>query len=1170
MSTQRVRHLVSGRKLVTAALIGITLLAALAASTATGAINPLHVVNSTTTTTTTSTDTCGYDPTAAPNPKPPPSTVPFTENTVTRAIAFYGVGTSGHVGVFTNDETGLLIGAGGTPSSSVGSTIGALQTAIANGSSVSSIPVSPPGLKAAVSSGDTIVLGNSGTTESFTANAAAAKGATSISVTTKSATHAFAAGVNIADSSIVYGEAVPPTLGSGVDAQGRTIAPQLYLTDVTGTHSGDRGGDYEQGGTAANAGSPPFADALYGSWSPTVGTKPVNQNNWVLGPNADPIPATDAFGGTTTSYNEGYGSEVSWNVLHLMAWDATANNGAGGYVGLQPGHAYRAQSITHDADQYHTSGGGDVGEVCTTFTVPKYSPTISTQLSSSSITAGGSLHDSATLSNSTSDASGTVKYRWYSTLTACNAGTYATPGGTSIGDKTVASHLVADSDTAGPFNTAGTYYFRAFYSGDNKNNGASSACADETLVVSPKTPSISTQLSSSSITVGGSVHDSATLSNSTSDASGTAKYRWYSTLTACNAGTYATPGGTSIGDKTVASHLVADSDTAGPFNTAGTYYFRAFYSGDTNNNGASSACADETLVVSPKTPSISTQLSSSSITVGGSVHDSATLSNSTSDASGTVKYRWYSSLSDCQAGTYATPGGTSIGDKTVASHLVADSDTAGPFNTAGTYYFRAFYSGDTNNNGASSACADETLVVSPKTPSISTLLSSSSISAGGSVHDSATLSNSTSDASGTVKYRWYSTLTACNAGTYATPGGTSIGDKTVADGQVPDSDTAGPFTAGTYYFRAYYSGDNNNTGPVSSACADETLVVKAPAIQILKKADASSVNAGDQIGFTITVYNTGAGDAQGVRLTDTLPTNAGLSWSIDATGAGWGDPSSCAITAGVLSCGPATVPSGTTLANSTFTVHIVSGTSKDTGGTCEGTSGVVDNTGHVATSNDGSDQSEDKVCVEAPAIHIVKAADAVTVNAGDQIGFTMTVFNDGSGDAHGVKLSDTLPTTPGLSWSIAAQGTGWDGSCAIATGVLTCGGPNGVTVPAGTTQAESTFTVHIVSTTTGATGGDCPETGVVHNSGQRDHDQRRLRLVERLDLCSGAGRPRDHQVRARRRPRFWAPGTSPGRWWSRTSARPATPTSRSPTQCRPGTPTSPRRRRRGPAPVARS
>src|SRR5207249_4724822 len=130
--------------------------------------------------------------------------------------------------------------------------------------------------------------------------------------------------------------------------------------------------------------------------------------------------------------------------------------------------------------------------------------------------------------------------------------------------------------------------------------------------------------------------------------------------------------------------------------------------------------------------------------------------------------------------------------------------------------------------------------------------------------------------------------------------------------------------------------------------------------------------------------------------------------------------------------------------------------------------------------NEGSDCSCAEIVVAAAAIHILKTPDATQVSAGDQIGFTMTVWNDGIGDAQGVTLSDVLPTNPGLSWSIASQGAGWNSSCAIAAGVLSCGP---VTVPAGTTQAASTFTVHITSSTTGATGGDCPNTGVVNNTG---------------------------------------------------------------------------------------
>src|SRR5207248_1838941 len=115
-------------------------------------------------------------------------------------------------------------------------------------------------------------------------------------------------------------------------------------------------------------------------------------------------------------------------------------------------------------------------------------------------------------------------------------------------------------------------------------------------------------------------------------------------------------------------------------------------------------------------------------------------------------------------------------------------------------------------------------------------------------------------------------------------------------------------------------------------------------------------------------------------------------------------------------------------------------------GVCPGGTGKVDNTGSVTTTNDGSGQSSASTCVAGPAIKIVKTADAAQVNAGDPIGFTVTVYNTGTGDAKGVNLSDPLPTNAGLNWTIANQGAGWGGTCAITAGTLNCGS---VTVPAG-------------------------------------------------------------------------------------------------------------------------
>jgi uncharacterized repeat protein (TIGR01451 family) len=482
-----------------------------------------------------------------------------------------------------------------------------------------------------------------------------------------------------------------------------------------------------------------------------------------------------------------------------------------------------------------------------------------------------------------------------------------------------------------------------------------------------------------------------------------------------------------------------------------------------------SNCVQPTATTTLKNAADDSTIDPPTVPYGSSVYDTTTLGNLVDGKTptGKVQYTFFTN-GDC-SGTGSSAGLVTLN----ADGTVPNSSTEGPL-SAGDYSFEAQYLSENDPNYSDSeVSACEPFTVLKKSPTVSTQLSESTGNVGDSVHDSATIADATTDAGGSISYAVYSDSECSVLVADLTPA-----DNTVVNGVAPDSDPYTFNSPGTFYFQATYSGDNNTTGPVSSACTSEQLVINAADIQIVKTPDAAQVNAGEQIGFTLTVYNAGAGDAEGVTLTDTLPVKAGLEWSIADTGSGWGD--TCGIAAGVLTCGPVTVPGNTAQQDSTFTVHIISPTTAATGGVCPEGSGVINNTGDVAATNDGSGESEASTCVAAPAIHILKTADAAQVNAGSPIGFTMTVWNDGSGDAHGVKLSDTLPTNAGLSWTIAAQGTGWGGSCAIAAGVLTCGP---VTVPAGTAQSASTFTVHITSPTTGKTGGDCPETGVVNNTG---------------------------------------------------------------------------------------
>jgi LPXTG-site transpeptidase (sortase) family protein len=269
------------------------------------------------------------------------------------------------------------------------------------------------------------------------------------------------------------------------------------------------------------------------------------------------------------------------------------------------------------------------------------------------------------------------------------------------GTKTVTNGIVPDSDPIN-FNTAGTFFWQAVYSGDANNNTSKSACTSEALIVSSaakNSPTIATTLSSSSITVGpGSpVHDHSTLTLAgvTPNAGGTATYSVF-TDSACSLFVQ------DAGTKTVTNGVVPDSNSL-IFNTTGTYYWHVIYSGDALNNGAISSCTSEVLIVNKASPTIATTLSSTSIAVGGTVHDSATLTGATSNAIGNVTYSVYSD-------SLCTLSPQAAGIKTVANGVVPDSDPI-TFPTAGTYYWQAVYTGGPNNNGATSACTSEALTV---------------------------------------------------------------------------------------------------------------------------------------------------------------------------------------------------------------------------------------------------------------------------------------------------------------------------------------------------------------------------------------------------------------------------------------------------------------------------
>ncbi len=421
--------------------------------------------------------------------------------------------------------------------------------------------------------------------------------------------------------------------------------------------------------------------------------------------------------------------------------------------------------------------GSQIGNTSEPSTVNKANlpSTTTTVLSSSSIAFGGSVTDTATVAPG---GTGSVTF-WVSSNGGSSWVQY--DGETlSGGSATSASYT--------PF-SSGTYYFRAVYSGDAQYAGSQSGDTAELLTVNKANlPSTTTTvLSSSSIAFGGSVTDTATVAPG-----GTGSVTFWVSSNGGSSWVQYDGETLSGGSATSASYT--------PF-SSGTYYFRAVYSGDAQYAGSQSGDTAELLTVNKANlPSTTTTvLSSSSIAFGGSVTDTATVAPG---GTGSVTF-WVSSNGGSSWVQY--DGETlSGGSATSASYT--------PF-SSGTYYFRAVYSGDAQYAGSQSGDTAELLTVNKANlPSTTTtVLSSSSIAFGGSVTDTATVAPG---GTGSVTF-WVSSNGGSSWVQY---------DGETLSGGSATSASYTPFSSGTYYFRAVYSGDAQYAGSQSGDTAERLVV----------------------------------------------------------------------------------------------------------------------------------------------------------------------------------------------------------------------------------------------------------------------------------------------------------------------------------------------------------
>jgi hypothetical protein len=495
----------------------------------------------------------------------------------------------------------------------------------------------------------------------------------------------------------------------------------------------------------------------------------------------------------------------------------------------------------------HYSGDGEnppADSTCSAIsTVSKASPGLTGSASPSTVNAA--IHDEVTLTGGFSPG-GEVTFVVYGPGdTGC-----LTPLDTDSAP-IEGNHATSD-DFIPP--EAGAFRWSVEYPGDENNEAATLACTavNQTSIVSKASPGL-TGTATASVTVGGTITDSATLSGGFSPG-GSLLFRAYA------------PGDETCtgGVQYEASVPVSGDDSYSPagFATAaaGLYRWKVDYSGDTNNETFSLGCGvtNQTSAVAQASPGL-TGTATASVTVGGTISDSATLSGGFNPG-GSLVFRAYGPGDSTCTGTvqYQSPPEPVNGN---GPYSPAGFATA----AAGPYRWTVSYSGDGNNEVANLSCgaAEQTSTATKAAPTMTGSASDSVVNA--AIHDEVTLSGGFSP-SGEVTFAVFGPGdSGCSTALQTETVPLQSGHATSAGFTPPE--------AGEFRWTAVYAGDDNNEtvglgcGVANQAStvgkASPSLVGTATSVPALgaKIDDSAVLSGGFNPGGTLVFRVYGPGDS---------------------------------------------------------------------------------------------------------------------------------------------------------------------------------------------------------------------------------------------------------------------------------------------------------------------
>ncbi len=514
----------------------------------------------------------------------------------------------------------------------------------------------------------------------------------------------------------------------------------------------------------------------------------------------------------------------------------TSSNGCGGGGGgSSAGPA--GSTFTSGVAPGNLLGGGQI-------TIFSEADTTSSSPSSASLTLGGSLTDGAQVSTDGGDGppTGSVSFFACGPLTSaagCASGGTEFDTGEPLNGTDNSPSVTSTSFTP---TAAGTWCFRAEYSGDSNYPPSSDGSSDECFTVSKADTQTVSRPSPASITLGASgadsVTDGATVSGNAAGGSPTGTVSFFvcgPLAGASGCASTATPVGGAVSVGPGAGNTSSATSASFTPTQAGTWCFLAVYSGDGNYNGSRDGTGDECFTVAKADTSTASAPHDAGIALGASTTDGATVSGNADGGSptGTVSFFLCGPLASALG---CTSSADQIGSAVTVTAGAGDTATATSASftpgALGTWCVLAVYSGDSNYNASRDSSVAECLTVSKASPGLSSRPQSATTTLSGGDRDLVTVSGNPVGGSPTGSV----TFSVCgplrSAAGCASAGKQVGGAVTLAKGSgnsaTATSASFTPTAPGTWCFRATYPGNVNYTG-ASDGSARECFTVPTPA-----------------------------------------------------------------------------------------------------------------------------------------------------------------------------------------------------------------------------------------------------------------------------------------------------------------------------------------------------